>query len=63
MGHYEQEKSIGLKPIVITVGLIASLGFGALYYFYGKTTPSFSEVERPAQSSALSAPQPQPGHV
>ena len=55
MGYYHGEKSLGLGPILITLSLVAVMGFGLMYYAFGRTVDS-----TPTGAQALPTENPQP---
>jgi hypothetical protein len=62
MGYYHGEKSLGLGPILITLSLVAVMGFGLMYYAFGRTVDSTSTGAQalPTESVQPVTPSAQP---
>ncbi|HEY9719952.1 MAG TPA: hypothetical protein V6C69_20910 [Trichormus sp.] len=62
MGYYHGEKSLGLGPILITLSLVAVMGFGVMYYAYGRSvdTTATGAQALPPESAQPVVPAPPP---
>jgi hypothetical protein len=56
MGYYTQEQSVGLKPIVVTLSIIAMIGFGLMYFYYGKVSVVGDTPATSANPAPVAAP-------
>ena len=60
MGYYEGEKSIGLMPILLTLSVVTMIGFGLLYFVFGRDLQPAGSQDMSTVNGSASAPAAKP---